>query len=378
MKTRNIKYLIWGYYGFGNLGDELMLKVIIKRIREVHPFSLIYVVCKNLPKVNGIFQIGIKKKPGEFLFISRIKYLGRLFIAVLGADKLVIGGGTLFIDSGKHNPAMLMLCVVSYLRSVFSKKIYVVGVGIDKITCSINVWYLKYIIKKSEFTSVRDNFSFNAASVLVGKAGVIKTADILFDNGFVKSFLPYTGYGKKYIALALFDYGRICGGARDGVLFREQSLNLIVDVLNKWGHEYILVLCAFQGKEGGCDYEFLDGLNNSILAEHPTFVGRIIVKYLSEEEEVGEYIGRAIFTISNRYHALVFSAILGVPFVGIQVEMKISEICNEFSMPFVKRNEYAERGISISELGRIKEMTVDGEKVSQNIREAEGNFIWIK
>jgi len=375
MKSKNTKYLIRGYYGFGNLGDELMLKVIVRRIRNVHPDAPIYVICKYAPRVKDILPV---RKSVGLPIVTQITYFCRLLVTILKVDKLIIGGGTLFLDRGKHNLHMLVLSMVIFLSKIFSKKTYVVGVGIDKITYPMNVRYLKYILENSEFVSVRDNFSFNVANNLIGKSIVKKTSDIVFDSGFVKSLQTCKSSEKKFIVLALFDYNRIWGSIEKEKLFREHSLQLIVNILKKWGSEYKIALCAFQYKKGGCDYEFLADLHSSIMTDYPIFADRLIVKYLDKEDQIKEYIGQAVFAISNRYHALVLCAILGVPFMGIQTGMKINEICNEFSMPFIKESEYIERGIGIHKLDALKTMTIKEEVVVQSMEGAEGNFVWIR
>ena len=104
-----MRYLIHGYYGFGNFGNDLMLAAI--RARD--PGADILVKCCD--PVPGL-------DPGmRFLEVDRIMeqkwsapvraaaYLRRLMRAVKDRDWLVIGGGALFLDKGWLNRLIVLM-----------------------------------------------------------------------------------------------------------------------------------------------------------------------------------------------------------------------------------------------------------------------------
>ncbi len=374
--NKNTRYLIWGYYGFGNLGDDLMLGVIVRKIKCVHPDALIYVTCASVCQKEIIIPINFKKNLDKLWFISPAVYVCRLVVAVLKVDKIIIGGGTLFLDRGRPNLSMLSMCVAIFISKVFSKEVYLVGVGIDNLSLFINKIFLKYIIKNSGFVSVRDNFSFSVASNIVKRANIEKASDVVFDSKFVESLQKNKENGKNYIILALCEYDKLGKGREELHKFQVRSFELVESLLKKWGSKYKIVLCAFQNNKGDCDYQFLSGISGDIISKYPEFSERLLSKYIQREEQIKEYIGQAIFTISNRYHALVLSAILKVPFMGVRIEVKISEICNRFGMPFIEEGEYIKKGIGIDDLEVVETMKIDEQVLFKCIEEANGNFKW--
>ena len=108
-----MRYLIHGYYGFGNFGDDLMLAAIVAAIRARDPGADILVKCCD--PVPGL-DLRVR-----FLEVDRIMeqkwsapvraaaYLRRLMRAVKDCDWLVIGGGALFLDKGWLNRLLVLM-----------------------------------------------------------------------------------------------------------------------------------------------------------------------------------------------------------------------------------------------------------------------------
>ncbi len=82
--------LLSGYYGFGNLGDELILKNIAALLRNTG-FTSIYAVSGDVP-----FS---RTKHPDIEFVDRDDYAA-IVETVKKVDLVVLGGGGLFQD---HN-----------------------------------------------------------------------------------------------------------------------------------------------------------------------------------------------------------------------------------------------------------------------------------
>jgi len=371
---RSEKYLIWGYYGFNNLGDELMLEVIVRRIKAVHPEAKIYVRCRDIPRVEGIVPFDIERKG----ILSRAAYLLRLCGMIRLVDTFVIGGGTIFLDKGRHNASMLIMALAVFICAVFSKRVCVIGAGIDELTSPMNIKYLKYILSKSSFTALRDEFSFTYASGLVRSGSIVRSADTLYERGFYGTMAAPSAGEKKYILVSLSDHYKSWGLEEKRKIFIERSLDLVAELAKRWKDRYEVVLCAFQKGEGERDYELMRSLRERFLDNNRTYSAKLVVEYMQSKEEIRRYFSRAVFTIGMRYHALVLSSMFGVPFMGIDIEMKIRQISIEFGMPSVSPEVFLAQGIDMAALEKLRSLDIPGDKVSAHMSAAEENFLWIR
>ncbi len=373
-----MKYLIWGYYGFGNLGDELMLKNIAKRIKNKDSNSIIYTRCFNTPENKEILPLPIEKISIPFPFLSPIAYILKVLWFIPKIDILVIGGGTLFLDKGKHNFSMLILTIVVFWAKMFGKKIYITGVGIDLLTFPLNLVYLRCILRSSNLACLRDDFSYTIAKYLANKENILRTSDIIFDASFVSSITKDCPNEGKYLIISLSDYYKTWHSPLKRELLMEKSCLLIEMILKKYGDKYRILLCPFQKALGERDYEFLEKIRNSIMEKNKDCAERIDLKYIETEDDIREIFPFAVFTIGMRYHALVLSAIFKKPFLGIDIETKIKEICIEFDMPFVNIDDFLKKGIFSYDIEKLFLSNISDSKLKKQIEMADANFKWLR
>ena len=372
------KYLIWGYYGFGNLGDELMLMQIVERIRARESHAIIRVACFDAPRDSRVVPFAFYKVRGP-LPVRVLIQLISLATIMPKTDVFVIGGGTLFIDKGKHNRAMLTLTMAVFFAKIMHKIIYTIGVGTDILTHPRSMQYLRFILKNSSYVCLRDNFSFTTAKHLIGEAHVIRGSDILFDESIFRRLTGGVRHNGQdgCIVVSLTDYFWTwqLPGKRD--LLRTKSEELVVRLTKQFGGKYTIVLCAFQKSMGENDYGFLTDILKSIAKQGEPNAVNVRLAYLENEEQVRNIFSAAVFTIGMRYHALVLSAIFKKPFLGINMEMKIKEICSEFGMPFMNIDEFLAHGFAADEFQRLSSLTISETILEGHIHMAERNFTWV-
>src|SRR5687768_1642580 len=83
-----MKIVLAGYYGFENVGDELLLHAVLEGIRQRLPEAR-PIVLSNVPKSTSAAH--------NVRAISRWN-VGSIVGSVYGADRLLFGGGGIFQD----------------------------------------------------------------------------------------------------------------------------------------------------------------------------------------------------------------------------------------------------------------------------------------
>lgn len=376
MSGSDRKYLIWGYYGFGNLGDELMLSQITERILKTDSRADIHVACFDPPRDLRIKPFPFFSMDGPFLFrVARQLY--SLLRMVTASDVLVIGGGTLFIDKGKHSRALLTLALMALFGRLLRKNICTIGVGIDILAHPQSIRYLRWVLNASDYVCLRDDYSVTLARYAAGEDRIVRGADILFDATCVKKLAgdPGSRDAKRLIIVSLSDYYHTWQNGAKRAALRKQSEELVSVLLERYGERYTIVLAAFQKATGECDYELLVDLYASLKGRGKA--DAIRVEYVETEDQARDLFTAAAFTIGMRYHALVLSAMNRTPFLGIDMEMKIREFCIEFNMPFINIKEFLANGLGPAVVERLSALSVAENILERQISMADLNFRWL-
>jgi polysaccharide pyruvyl transferase WcaK-like protein len=373
-----MRYLLCGYYGYRNLGDDLMLEVIINRIVLADKDNKIYVKCKDasgfdqatLNKVEPVCLDGILVKNG-IRALNWLIYLSKITRLLTRVDILVIGGGGLFIDKGKHNGSLFTLFLISIFSRIFRKKVYITGVGIDLLRHPTSRFYLKWILKCADSICIRENYGYRLAKSLIGEPGsrLFLTKDILYCSAYIGSgFIPARN---RNIGISLTDYYLEYDPSKDkrDNFVREFSRFL----KNSAAPDRTVKLFIFQDKESGSDRKIAEDI---LRASVKSALNYEIID-LRAADDLKEAYRDLGMVIGMRFHALVFSSIFNIPFIGLNHEKKIEEVCSDFDMPYIDIDNLSADNLSrqVSNLftsGKIPEVTRD------MVARAEQNFDFMR
>ena len=83
---RNI--LLAGYYGFGNLGDEAILEMVLKQLLQITNREDITVLSGNKKETSKKYNINTIDRYNVFSIIKKL----------ISSDALIFGGGSLLQD----------------------------------------------------------------------------------------------------------------------------------------------------------------------------------------------------------------------------------------------------------------------------------------
>lgn len=323
-----MKYLIYGYYGYDNLGDDLLLDNIIKRIKEKDRDAVFTILnkssnsLKEYPNVcyTNIRDIlhGSKNKVLKFwhFFSSFKKYIDE-------CDIFLLGGGTIFMDSNKASFLMIYLSFfVSYAKSI-GKKVVLIGVGIDILSSFFSIMAMKKILSNSHFVYCRDALSFQIAKKLSTTANVILAQDLVFGSFWNKSILNDDDVNREHktIGISLIDYSD-----KYGENYIPELNNILNDYIKKG---FKIKLLSFQINTDKADNLFYEQLMHH---EDIEIVNLNIGNFF-------EHFNSLDYVLSMRFHGIVLGVLFHKYTLGIVHEVKNQQLCLETGVDYLILND---------------------------------------
>jgi len=145
------KYLLIGNYGNFNIGDEILLKQIIREKRKSS--EKFYVLTRN-PEFVNIYHSEL----GRFLIPIDVKELFLVLQVLAKCNRLIIGGGGMW--SRYTGSLVHLLPIIIIFGKMIGKKIEFISVGIYSTSSLIDRIFVNLAILVSDSCSVRDDESF--------------------------------------------------------------------------------------------------------------------------------------------------------------------------------------------------------------------------
>lgn len=292
--------VISGYYGFNNAGDEAMLYSILSTLRKNFGESDITVISGNPDVTCNIFKVNAIPR---FNILSIIKSIGQ-------SDLLISGGGSLLQDVTSWKSLIYYLSIIC-VGICFGKHVFLYSQGIGPVRHRWVRWILKAVLNHVDAITVRDNESKGFLERLGVKNDIYCTADAVLSLSPVsltkgKEILSENNIplDKKIIGISIRRW-------MDTDYWSKQ-LRSYMEAMNK-NEEYNFVFIPMQFPE---DYkttqEYCAGIPHSF-----------ILKKSYSTEDLMSLIGCFDLLVGIRLHALIFAALMHVPFLGISYDPKI-------------------------------------------------------
>ena len=300
------RFLISGYYGFGNLGDEALLDVIVARLRARYPAGSVDVLSADPAQTTA--RLGVDATPrGD---------LGAVRRAIERADIVLSGGGGL-LQNVTSLRSLLYYAGIVRTATRARKPTMIFGQSIGPL----DFWgraVVRACCGGVAAATVRDEQSRRLLSSILPNVRVERTADpvFLFEPGGEPLDLAAEGLGGS---------GPI----------------VIVSVRRWQNNEATIALMAAAvdrlANEHGAQVAFLP-LGGAPDADVSTAVIRRAksAPLLLPEYPLGQaaqVIARAQLVIGMRLHALIIAARLGVPFLAIPYDPKVSSLLEDLRYP---------------------------------------------
>jgi len=334
-----MRFFLYGYYGQGNVGDDLLLRSCVLGIRSLCPDARFVVragrVATGLDPFTVPFEVS---EVDEVLADQTRSRLSRLVSALAAyrnhlrnCDWLVFGGGTLFHERPSPMPLvlLLMLCLMARAMGV---RIAALGVGIAELKSRRALAALKGIVALSEVFAVRDEAALEQCH-RAGAFGPVLTSDLAFTlaSACVSGDVKRIAAAGPTIGISVYPPAIEEGEAAYDL---RSALQEVVLRLQRSG--YAVRLLAFHhASDGGVgdDEAVLARLVEDIpVTPRPPVVSVTLARDTSLLASSFDGID---LICGMRFHGHVLAAIYGIPFVGIAADNKINAICRLFDMPIL-------------------------------------------
>jgi len=334
--------LISGYYGFGNLGDEALLDVLVARLRAAYPHGSIDVLSADPAATTA--RLGVEAT-------SRAD-IPAVWRAIDRADVVLSGGGGLLQNVTSLRSLLYYAGIVRRATRAHKRTmIFAQSVG------PLDFWgraVVRAFCGQVDAATVRDERSRKLLAALLPGVRVERTADpvFLFEPGGAPLDLEAEGL------------------AGDGPL--------VVVSVRRWQHNEatVTLLAATVDRladEHGAQVAFLPLGGASDADVSSTIIRRaksapLLLPQMSLGQ-AAQVIGRASLVIGMRLHALIIAARLAVPFTAVPYDPKVSALLEDLHYPLPPLFVPGEKKSSASEvLARVDDAWRRRDELTAHLR----------
>jgi len=284
---------LFGYYGYDNLGDDLILESIVKTLNKQFNFKVLTYNYAKTHKVDNVVPV------------SRSKF-STIIREIFTSDIVASGGGSLLQDATSSKSLYFYLGLI-ILGKIFRKKVIFLFNGIGPINGTFNQKLLKWVLSKVDRIILRDHQS---AELLI-KLGIHEKVEVVGDAVFLNDYQPkITDHEKKESRLAIISL-------RPWKTYDAKKISetkKLIHALQEKG--YLVELLPLMMPD---DYNIL-----SQIAEGAEVS---IIDFHDKEIKLFDKIASAHVLIGERLHSLIIASICETPFIGIEYDPKIAGYC---------------------------------------------------
>ena len=292
------KYIVSGYIGFDNFGDEAIAKVLVDRLKK-DGAEKITLISSNPEKTAKIHQVN------SCQMLNFWKDLRE-------ADVLISGGGSLLQDVTSVKSLIYYLGVI-YSALILGKRVEIFAQGIGPINSKIGQILTRIALKFARKISVRDKKSqefltkWNIKSELVNDP----ILDLEIPNKNKKGVVgiqlrAYPTLTDKFLNNLADEIVKHFPSKRIQLISLQDSIDL--EVCEKFAH-YLRI----KGFEG--DIEILNNLSIN---------------------QVFEYISNLEYLVAMRFHANVVGLKAGIKTLAINYDIKVKKLAEQYNLPLIE------------------------------------------
>ena len=313
VKYKEYDFVLGGYYGYSNIGDDAMLFTVLSNILQKKSDVKICLLTRNPKKfqkwLDNYFTNITAKQRWNFPGIKK---------SIKKSKALVFGGGTLLQDNTSGRSFGYYSWLINTAQKL-GKKTILYANGIGPLYSKKNKEKTEILMRNITLATIRDSESYNYLnSMNIDKKEekiYLTTDEVLtirqnsYLNAYKKDFKEYIK--GDYIVISVRKWKYL------GVEFLEKFAAAI-EIICRENH-LIPVYVIMQPTNDKKISEYLSQLNGRAYLAN---AGGDIEKVLS-------IVRSAEAVISMRLHTLVFAAVFNIPMIGISYDPKVKSFLKD-------------------------------------------------
>lgn len=366
------QFFLYGYYGFGNVGDDLLLSAVISALSRQSPQARF--VVRSLNPVPDVSEARI-----QYVTLERImartewprwrrlaSYARATWRSLHGCSHLVFGGGTLFHARSQSAVNLALIGMLVLLARLRGAKVFALGVGVAPLPPGLPKRLMGFILLLTRDFAVRDESSRTNCQALSGVSRVRLTADLVFSLPWAT--LPRISGPRPVlgVTLAASDIGN---EGLDNESFLARLASALAYLQNRgWQIRFL----SFQE----LDWQGVNLSDSALFATMYAYgLGQNVetIRVSSHPPEIARQYADIDVVIGMRFHGHVLAAQSGIPFIGLGRDNKLADLCAYFSMPFIGLNGLLSDHI-VAAVEQVRNHAPDREKINVLSRAAAANF----
>ena len=303
-----MRLLLSGYYGFGNLGDDALLDVIVAELRARHPAMTLEVLTNEPDATRHALRV-------ETTLRSDLAAVRK---AIDRADVVVSGGGGLLQNATSLRSLMYYAGIVRRAVAVGKRTmIFAQSVGpLDFVGRQV----VRNCCRGVTAATVRDARSQSLLARLLPAVDVVRTADPVFlydpeEPSPQQLASQGIGGGDPLVVVSV----------RSATGFSSAGAARVAEAVDRLSQAHGAQV-AFVPFGGVPDADVATAVMRRCRSK-PTLLP------VADIGSVAAILSRAQLLIGMRLHALILAVRLGVPFLAIPYDPKVAGLCEELAYP---------------------------------------------
>lgn len=310
-----MRFLVQGYYGRSNFGDDLLLKVVISKLNECFKGAEFRILSDGL----GIERLSRDLGLSADIFIP-VNHTSKIVSSMHWADVLLWGGGTCLHDSG--------FC--GFWRNLLAKamgcKVVWIGIGMDHLVRIRSKLKANVCALTCDLMILRDSVSLTMARKAFP---FLRNVHLAEDLVWLHSLHKGKRFqSQKELVVTWRDFSKQISSTENTLLLIEIAKS-IIDLIHTRGLESVKVV----NLAGNVDFQF-NLKAAEILREEIESLGMGISVSFLENPSINEALHslqNASLVISGRMHPFIVAKLFGVPSLPIVYATKVDTYAHYFS-----------------------------------------------